>query len=298
MLKAVNYRTMDNLEEIIIENFLESSIQVRNSGVFRFPSAYRFENHNHKEMEINYIRSGHCIIGLKDSFIPLKPGDCVIISPGVPHYFVVDSREKCSITQLEFSVQVPNRLEEELAILEQEKMYYKLTNCEMTGYLMESLCRMNRMETDSRPIQLKLGFFQLFVELSAQITAQKQIWKKKGKAGRISELISYINENYEQQLKIEELARKFDVSSRYIRKCFIQETGDSCQHYINMLRIGKAKELLWFTGSTVTEIAMKTGFNSSQYFCRTFQQYVEMSPLEYRNLWRGSKAEELCVLEL
>ena len=107
-------------------------------------------------------------------------------------------------------------------------------------------------------------------------------------------IIRYLNENYESDICMEDLAQRFGLSSRYIRKCFAQETGMSCQKYITTLRIGKAKELLWYSADTVTEIAMKTGFNSAQYFSRVFQQYTEMTPMEYRNLWRGSKAQELC----
>lgn len=237
-------------------------------------------------------------MGVEDSFQPLKKGDCIIIYAGRPHCFIVDSREKCSITQLEFSVQAPIALEREMAFLQRSQKFHKLTDCEMTSYLMESICRINRTDGEYRDIQLKLGFFQLFIELSAKIEAKQRTHERQGKAGKIGDVIQYINENYELNLNIEELARMFDISSRYIRKCFVQETGTSCQHYINSLRIGKAKELLWFTSYTVTEIAMRTGFNSSQYFCRIFQQYTEMSPLEYRNLWRGSKAEELCIIEI
>ena len=63
------------------------------------------------------------------------------------------------------------------------------------------------------------------------------------------------------------------------------------------MRIEKAKELLWSGAGTVTEIAAGTGFNSSQYFCRVFQQYTGMTPMEYRNLWRGIRAAERCTIE-
>lgn len=293
---------MDNLEQSIIVAMLEDTcqIQIRNSGVFRFPSAYRFKDHNHKEIEINCINSGHCIIGMKDQFYPLKKGDCMVIYPGIPHSFIVDTREKCSITQLEFSLQVPSVLEEELVFLDQKAKYHKLFNCEMVSYLMESICRLYRgkSEGDEKDIQLKLGFFQLFIELSGKIKEKEMIQERQRKAGKMADIIRHINENYELDINIEDLANMFGISSRYIRKCFLQETGISCQHYITTLRIEKAKELLWFTPHTVTEIAMQTGFNSSQYFCRVFQKYTEMSPLEYRNLWRGSKAQELCTIEV
>ena len=133
--------------------------------------------------------------------------------------------------------------------------------------------------------------------MSGKIEGQSKGKPKKGKAGRIAEIISYINENCEKEINMEELARKYGVSSRYIRKCFQEEIGMSCQTYISTLRIAKAKELLWFTSKSATEIAHETGFGSSQYFCRVFQQYTEMTPLEYRNLWRGQKAEELCIID-
>ena len=39
-------------------------------GVFRFVKSYRFERHNHRETEIVYIKSGHCIMGVGKSLCP------------------------------------------------------------------------------------------------------------------------------------------------------------------------------------------------------------------------------------
>lgn len=292
---------MDNLEQSIMEILAKGSceIQIRNSGIFRFPSAYRFKDHNHKEIEINCIKSGHCIMGVEGQYFPLKEGDCMVVYPGVAHSFIVDTREKCSIAQLEFCVQAPENLESILSFLCQEPRYHKLANCEMACCMLESLCKIYRAkkEEEHKNIQMKLSIFQLFIELSDKITEKMQQQERHSKAGKMADIIRYINENYEMDINKEKLAEMFGISSRYIRKCFAEETGISCQHYINTLRIEKAKELLWFTSYTVTEIALKAGFNSAQYFCRVFQQYMEMSPIEYRNLWQGSKAEELCTIE-
>lgn len=292
---------MDNLEQSIMEILAKDScqIQIRNSGIFRFPSAYRFKDHNHKEIEINCIKSGHCIMGVEGQFFPLKEGDCMVVYPGVPHCFIVDTRENCSIAQLEFCVQTSEALENKLSFLNQISKYHKLANCEMACCLLESLCKIYRAkkEDTQKNVLIKLSIFQLFIELSDKITEKEQQLESHRKAGKMGDIIRYINDNYEMDINKERLAEKFGISSRYIRKCFAEETGISCQHYINTLRVEKAKELLWFTSQTVTEIALKAGFNSAQYFCRVFQQYMEMSPLEYRNLWQGSKAEELCTIE-
>lgn len=286
-----------NIGKMMLWDDLE--IQVRNSGIFRFPSAYRFENHNHKEYEINYVNNGSCIMGINGMLVPLKRGDCIIVYPGALHQFIVDTRGNCRITQLEFTAKVPEGTEKQLHFFRTGASYRKVTDCESTCSYMENICRIFRTEQEDmfQETLLQLGFFQLFIDISEKIANSCEHRKRRGKAGKIDEIISYINEKCDKELNLEILAERFGVSSRYIRKCFQEETGMNCQKYICTLRISKAKELLWFTSKTATEIALETGFGSSQYFCRVFQQYTEMTPMEYRNLWQGQKAEELCKID-
>lgn len=290
---------MDKLKSCIMAMMGDDSfsIRIRNSGVFHFPSTYRFETHNHREIEINYINSGSCIMGVDGVFVPLKHGDCIIVYEGVRHQFIVEDRENCRITQLEFEVRGKSAASAALSFFRPEALYRRLSGCESAAEYMETLCRLFRSdkEEECREMLLQLGFFQLFIELSDRIDKEGRSADRSGKAGRIIDIIQYINENWEKEINIEDLAEKFHVSSRYIRKCFVQETGMSCQKYICTLRIGKAKELLWFTSRSITEIALETGFGSSQYFCRVFQKCTGMAPREYRNLWKGKKAQELCM---
>lgn len=220
--------------------------------------------------------------------------DCIIVHRGVPHWFFVDKKESCQIAQLEFAITVPEYLKHALALF-RGRPFYKISGCDMVEELIESISRLHRLEQTVAcgGLQMKLMFFRLFIELSSRIEAED---RARGN-GRIDEIIDYINENYEYDIRVEDLAERFGISSRYIRKCFKEEAGISCSQYIASLRIEKAKEMLWLTTKTVTEIASLTGFNSSQYFSRVFQQYTSQTPLEYRNSWRGVQAEERCVIE-
>jgi AraC-like DNA-binding protein len=47
-------------------------------------------------------------------------------------------------------------------------------------------------------------------------------------------------------------------------------------------RLGRAKELLIHTGYSISEIGLKTGFNSSQSFIRVFKRYEQMTPGQFR----------------
>ena len=285
---------MDKIEEKIARRVMEHSLEreIRDAGGFRYLKSYRFERHNHREREIVYIKAGHCIMGAGEEFVPLKERDCIILYKGVPHWFLVDREEGCQIAQLEFYVNVPEELKESLAVFRPAR-YHKLPDSDGIKDVIEGIGRLYRSAGNGelQSAAMTMLFLLLFLELSMRI-------EKNGKrqSGKMAKVLSYINENYEYDIGMEELAEKFGVSSRYIRKCFKEETGISCSQYIASLRIEKAKEMLWSGSETVTEIAARTGFNSSQYFCRVFQQYTGMTPLEYRNMWKGTRAEERCTI--
>lgn len=98
--------------------------------------------------------------------------------------------------------------------------------------------------------------------------------------------MKYLQEHYSETVQIEELAKKWGISSRYIRKYFSEEIGMSCIAYITVMRLNRAKELLWETTKNITDIAMEIGYSTPQYFCRIFKQEVGMSPSAYRASWK------------
>ena len=103
---------------------------------------------------------------------------------------------------------------------------------------------------------------------------------------KIRDILKYIQEHYQESLQIEELAVSRGISSRFLRRYFTEEIGMSCLDYIQALRLNKAKELLWETDKTITEIAMETGYGTPQYFSRLFRQEIGMTPSEYRSSWK------------
>ena len=191
-------------------------------------------------------------------------------------------------------MKLPDALRERLPVFRTGR-FCKISECGGVMTCVESIGRLNRVMEENiyQNAQMKLMFLIMFMELSAKLEEKE----RQQRGGKIEEIIRYINENYQYEINIEELAERFGVTSRYLRKCFKEEAGISCSQYIMALRIQKAKEMLWSASGTVTEIAARTGFNSSQYFCRVFQRAVNMTPVAYRNLWKGQKAEERCVEE-
>lgn len=96
--------------------------------------------------------------------------------------------------------------------------------------------------------------------------------------------LAYIREHLTDPIRVEELPGLENMSlSSYHRK-FVQITGLSPAEYILRMKIEKAKELLAATDMSVTEIAFRYGFSSSQYFATVFKRLCCSTPTQYRRM--------------
>ncbi|MBK9013648.1 MAG: helix-turn-helix transcriptional regulator [Saprospiraceae bacterium] len=59
-------------------------------------------------------------------------------------------------------------------------------------------------------------------------------------------------------------------------------TGMSATHFIRLVRLRRAKELLLTTNLSISEIAYEVGFRDPNYFSRTFTEEFGTPPSETR----------------
>jgi AraC family transcriptional activator of pobA len=78
-------------------------------------------------------------------------------------------------------------------------------------------------------------------------------------------------------------ANELNLSVNYFGDLIKKETGKSAHEYIQLKLIDVAKQRIYDTNKSVSEIAYELGFKYPQHFTRVFKQYVGISPLEYRS---------------
>lgn len=98
----------------------------------------------------------------------------------------------------------------------------------------------------------------------------------------ISRAVTYINENFRQEIRLEQLADISGYSLSRFKIKFKDEVGITPAEFLNQRKIEYAKQQLELTDRSITDIAFDTGFSSSNYFCSVFKKYVFCSPLNYR----------------
>jgi AraC family transcriptional regulator, transcriptional activator of pobA len=77
-------------------------------------------------------------------------------------------------------------------------------------------------------------------------------------------------------------ADQLNLSANYFGDLIKKETGKSAQDYIQIKILDVAKEKIFDTSKSVSEIAYELGFKYPQHFTRLFKQRMGQSPNEYR----------------
>lgn len=79
-------------------------------------------------------------------------------------------------------------------------------------------------------------------------------------------------------------ADEFHLSANYFGDLIKKETGKSAQEYIQNKIIDIAKNRIFDSSKTISEIAYELGFKYPQHFSRLFKSRIGYTPSEYRSL--------------
>ena len=90
-------------------------------------------------------------------------------------------------------------------------------------------------------------------------------------------------ENYDKDLRLEDVAQQICLSVGYLSRIFKTETGYSFTECLHRIRIEKAKELIIHTNLKYYEIAEKVGYKDYKYFSAYFNKLCRCSAKEYKN---------------
>jgi AraC-like DNA-binding protein len=101
---------------------------------------------------------------------------------------------------------------------------------------------------------------------------------KAGLSPGIGNLLRHIEEQIEEALTVGDLAEVMGLSVSRFKARFKQEIGIPPAEYVLRCKISAAKSLLALPGATVTDIAFRLSFSSSQYFATVFKRYTGGSP--------------------
>lgn len=103
---------------------------------------------------------------------------------------------------------------------------------------------------------------------------------------RIAAIKNYINNHYEEQLELADLAEQFGFSYNYLSSYFKSYIQEGFSGYLNKIRIEKACELMKDRSQSIAQISGHVGYSDQSYFCRVFKKATGETPSAFRRKCR------------
>lgn len=99
----------------------------------------------------------------------------------------------------------------------------------------------------------------------------------------IKKVIDYIENNLEQEIDLDNIAKTIGYSKFHLNRMFTEETNMTIHKYVQIRRLTVAAEKLVKTDMPIVQIAYEAGYHSQQAFSLAFKQIYLYPPKIYRN---------------
>ena len=267
-------------------------------GTFDFPMEfyhvgpthprYEMSYHWHIEYEVIRILKGELLMTIDEDEFTARSGDIIFIKGGLLH----GGRPKnclyeCIVYNLDsLMISSPagerllkkissNSIEISSHISPADKELTRITD-RMFGH----------MKTHAEGHELTvIGAFYEFFGYILEHGWYREARSISAKDGRriehLKQVISTIENHYDECITLDDLARAAGMNSKYFCRYFKEMTHRTPIDYLNYYRIEQACFKLATSNDSIAEIGLSCGFNDESYFIKTFKKYKGVTPKKY-----------------
>lgn len=250
--------------------------------------------HTHDYYEIYLFVEGVVEMEIANQRVTLKPGDTIILPPGVAHrseiksedipyrrYVLWLSKEYCSA----IFQQAPNELFLLQRVVTQHKYVYHFTVLAFNALQNKLFALLDAIHSDrfAREAQIMLCMGDFLLSLNRAAYEQEHPRTKRENLSYYEAITGYIDAHLEEPLPLERLAREFYISKYYIAHLFQESVGMSVHQYIIKKRLAACCDAIR-NGTAISKVYAICGFREYSSFYRAFKKEYGMSPSEYEDM--------------
>ncbi len=239
--------------------------------------------HFHNKYEIYYLEKGRVRYFVGSNIYLLEEGDMIFVPKNVFHK-TDSSHSQNDVERIlisfsdDFVLPETEKYMEELKrqsfIKFQGDMLYKIRD------ILQRIESEENNKTSGYEELIHLYFNQLLVLISRyRVKAEHSELNESYMI--IQDAAKYISKNYNSDLSLVSLAKRFSMSPGHFSKQFKKMTGVGLNEYINISRIAAAEKLLMKNEISITEVSAECGFNDSNYFAAVFKKLKGVTPKKY-----------------
>lgn len=278
--------------EKYIEYFTDKSLQVTidECGVEQYPGFSKHEYTVRRYFAIHYIESGMGYYEVNGEKYTLKAGDAFILRKNEKVRYYSESKNPWKYYWVAISGEQLNVVLETTTLINSHVVHFGDDNT--CAKILKEIVRYNQENTSNHLINLwnHSKLYEFLYHLNIEFRTHKSIYLSYiGQKGLADVIIDYIYRHYNEDLTVEDIANRFNISRSHLYKLCKNNYDKAPKEIILELRLNNAQQLLLETDYPIKEIARQIGFNNQLYFSRKFKASFGYSPSEYRKL----KSEDL-----
>lgn len=271
--------------------------QIMHSGNFEIfhykePRPDTVEVHHHDFYEVYFFLGGAVEYWVDGKTFRLEPGDLLLINPMELHRPIVaegsktyerivlwinkEYLEKLSTDSIDLTRCFDTSLPTHTNLIHPQTVERTALTTRLTELIRE--CYGNDLGNTLYAHGL---FLQFMVELNRlALRAPKPRTIKDDSSDLVSQVLTYINEHFSEELTLESIAGKFYVSKYHLSHAFSSEVGVSIYRYIILKRLTSACQML-LDGKAAKEVCACCGFSDYTSFFRAFKGEYGISPRDF-----------------
>lgn len=259
-------------------------------------SSYRYLWHT--ELEMMVVLSGELEYYAGGEHYPLHRGDILFFNQNCGHS-IISTRADNRTVSLKLHPQVLQNLgvcagmSRPCFCITAEQVYSELALRQLRGYVagIYFYIRENgRFQNRLAEILAVLAFMDILQRYGLLHEYTENGTKSFEKSDRISVINNYIESHLAEPITLENIAEATGYNKTYLSGQFKQWTGFNLSNYVKQMRIQRAISLLESRRSSLTDIALESGFSDYNTFSSCMLQYCGRKPQEYRNSIRQNGA--------
>lgn len=247
-------------------------------------------HHSHDFATLIYVLSGACTYQIDGLLYPVKKGDLLVCNPGRYHGKVSKPEEEMVELHIGINNLCLDGLPKECILPPEANPLVGLGKYEQDFFkCCADILLEQEKDEPGNDLVLKALVMKLIV-LILRATHNKEERRKQTpfsfesyeKASIVNTIVSFVNENYMNEISLEKISKNMYLSPVYISKIFKEELGESPINYLIKVRLSKACALLEEGHLSVKEVAKNVGYDDAYYFSKLFKKYYKIPPSLYR----------------
>lgn len=257
--------------------------------------------HFHPELELTLVQSGGTHRWVGDKISPIHTNDLVLLGSNLPHDYRNDPPANTRPKQVnaivvQFHPEFLGKTWMERSHMNSLKRLFQKAahGLQITGKTSDDVAELMQQILRSRGLQRVILLLEIFKRLtggtrdlspiaSPGFSPEIQISDRE----RMGQISAYLQQHLEEPLYLNEVARHMGMTEVSFSRYFRSRSGKTFPAYLNELRVARICRMLAETDDTISEIALKCGFDSIANFEKQFRRLQQCSPKEYRQrAWR------------